>query len=251
MSSLLSLMHQFNTYRLNPPYAGSIPAEIRGISLPEDYRAFLQTHNGGSFTHHAHQSSTPVELFSLEDIQTGARYWQNGYLLGSEHNLIRDHQDFYMMTVTDEAGLPIGDGEALYQAFYDSHLVIGIRGDPSSRESDYVDLLAIDRFGRYVFLCDGDAEELGRHEFGTIIRETAHPYTCYSTCLYESPDGLIEVTDGKGKYRIVSPDRLEILRKQYDCYRTTGMIHPAQWEYDWVGDSLTNLFVYILSGELD
>lgn len=236
---------------------------LRGIALSRDYIDFLRLHNGGSFSNPNDDDSNRLVLFSLEEIRKGDCYRdEDGYWLGSARSQLREYQNMDTNTVTTPNGVSCEDSAALYQAFYDDHVVIGYYETQSRDGVPYVDLIAIDREGYYRVLCDGDAEKLGRHEFGTYVKTNFGGYVKYSVCLYESPIGLLDGSgsfDGK-RYRIVDHSEIEERKKEYDYYRGCGLDEDPRWDYDfrdtehddqcgWKGASVKDLFEFLLSRE--
>ena len=258
------LFRQCASFRLNPPYQGEKVSEIRGIAIPRDYIDFLRLHNGGTFSNPNAEDENQLVLFSLEDIQKGDCYRdEDGYWLGSRRSQTHEYQNMDTNTVTTPNGVACEDSTALHQAFFDDHVVIGYYETESRDSTPYVDLIAIDREGNYRTLCDSDAEELGRHEFGTYVKTAFGGYVKYHACLYESPMGLLDAgrgSDGKG-YRIVDHSEIEVWKKKYDYYRGYGLVESPHWEYNfwnadhddrygWKGASMRDLFDFFLSGEM-
>lgn len=264
MDTYQELFEQCKPYQLNPHYAGEEVHEIRGIALPMDYMEFLRLHNGGTFSNPNNEDDNRMVLFSLEEIQKGECYKdEDGYLLGSAYSQTHEYQNIDTQTVTTSNGIPCEDSDALYQAFYDEHIVIGFYEEGSRSATSYTDIIAIDREGYYRVICDGYVEELGRHEFGTHVKTDVGGYVKYHTCLYESPMGLLDpsgVHDGKA-YRIVDRSELEIRKKKYEYYRFIRQEDGPHWEYqywitdqdeydEWKGSSVKNLFTFFLSGRM-
>lgn len=258
------LFMKCSPFQLNPPYQGEEISMLWGIVLPQDYVDFLRLHNGGSFSNPNDEDANRLVLFSLEEIQKGDCYRdKDGYWLGSRRSQTHEYQNMDTNTNTTPNGIACEDSTALYQAFFDDHIVIGYYKTESGDSAPYVDLIAIDREGNYRVLCDGDAEELGRHEFGTYVKTDFGGYVKYNVCLYESPMGLLEVCcapDGKN-YRIVDRSEIEAWKKKYDYYRPYGLVKTPCWEYNfwdadhgdqygWKGTSVKDLFAFFLSGEL-
>ena len=264
MSHYEELFQKCEPFRLNPPYQGEEISEIRGIVLPQDYIDFLRLHNGGTFSNPNDEDENQLVLFSLEEIQKGDCYRdEDGYWLGSRRSQTHEYQNMDTNTDTTPNGVACEDSTALHQAFCDDHIVIGFYEQKSGDSTPYVDLIAIDREGNYRTLCDGDAEELGRHEFGTYVKTAFGGYVKYNVCLYESPMGLLDANCGShGKnYRIVDRSEIEIWKKKYDRYRAYGLEENPHWaynfwdadhddQYGWKGISLKELFAFFLSGEM-
>lgn len=264
MSTYLELFEHCKPYQLNPPYQGEEIRGVRGIALPQDYIDFLRLHNGGSFSNPNDEDAIRLVLFSLEEILKGDCYRdEDGYWLGSHRSQTHEYQNIDTQTVTTPNGVACEDSTALHQAFYDDHIVIGFYEEESGDSTPYVDLIAIDREGNYRTLCDGDAECLGRHEFGTYVNTAFGGYVKYHACLYESPMGLLDAScgpDGKG-YRIADRLALDVWKKKYDYYRPYGIVENPHWEYNvwnadyddkkgWKGTSMKALFAFFLSGEI-
>ena len=264
MSAYDELFMKCAPFQLNPPYQGEETSMIRGIVLPQDYIDFLCLHNGGSFSNPNDDDDNRLVLFSLEEIINGDCYKdKDGYWLGSRRSQTHEYQNMDTNTVTTLNGIACEDSTALHQAFYDDHIVIGYYETESRDSTPYVDLIAIDREGNYRALCDGDAEDLGRHEFGTYIKTGFGGYVKYRACLYESPMGLLDASrgpDGKG-YRIVDRSALDVWKKKYDYYRPYGIVENPHWDYNfwnadhddqygWKGTSMKELFAFFLSGEM-
>lgn len=172
MSHYDELFMKCSPFLLNPPYQGEAISEIRGIVLPQDYIDFVRLHNGGAFSTPNDEDENQLVLFSLEEIQKGDCYRdEDGHWLGSRHSQTHEYQNIDTHTVTTPNGIACEDSTTLLQAFFDDHIVIGFYEQKSGDSAPYVDLIAIDREGNYRALCDGDAEELGRHEFGTYINQ--------------------------------------------------------------------------------
>ena len=198
-------------------------------------------------------------LFSLEEIQKGDCYRdEDGYWLGSAFSRTHEYQNIDTQTVTTPNGVDCEDSRSLYHAFYDDHIVIGFYEQESGSLTPLADLLAIDREGNYRSICDGDVEELGRHEFGTCEKTDFGGYVKYHACLYESPMGLLDASrgpDGKD-YRIVDRSEIEVWKKKYDYYRSYGLDENPHWEYNfrdgtpWKGSSMKELFEFFLIGEM-
>ena len=187
MSAYDELFMKCAPFLLNPPYRGEIVSGIRGIALPQDYIDFLRLHNGGRFSNPNDGEENRLVLFSLEEIIKGDCYKdEDGYWLGSHRSQSREYQNMDTNTITTPNGVTCEDSVALHQAFFDDHVVIGFCETASGGAAPYVDLIAIDRDGNYRELCDGDAEELGRHEFGTYVKTDFGGYVKYHACLYES-----------------------------------------------------------------
>lgn len=256
MGKYEAYLRQFQQVQLNPPYAGEEILQIRGIALPEDYRRFLRAHNGGVLR----QDDSRLVIFSLEEILKGDCFRDDeGYYLGSARSQSQEYQNPDTQTCTTPNGISCEDSKALYQAFYDDHVVIGYREKEASAGYPYVTLIAIDRAGNYRMLCDGDGENLGRYEFGTCVKTPFGGYVRYDVCLYESPMGLLEVRAGSGDklYRIVSPDTLEEWKKKYSFFRKYGLQKNPHWEYDildaehsdekgWRGNTMEEVFSFCL-----
>ena len=264
MSAYDELFVKCSPFQLNPPYRGEEVSMIREIALPQDYINFLRLHNGGSFSNPNDDDANRLVLFSLEEIQKGDCYRdEDGYWLGSRRSQTHEYQNMDTNTNTTPNGVDCEDSTALHQAFFDDHVVVGYYETESRDSTPYVDLIAIDRKGNYRVLCDGDAEELGRHEFGTYVKTVFGGYVKYHACLYESPMGLLDAgrgSDGKG-YRIVDHSEIEVWKKKYDYYRGYGLVENPHWEYNfwnadhddrygWKGTSMKDLFAFFLSGEL-
>jgi len=264
MSYYEELFQKCTPFRLNPPYLGEEISEIRGIALPKDYIAFMSLHNGGTFSNPNDEDANRLVLFSMEEIIKGDCYRdEDGYWRGSARSQTQAYQNMDTQTVTTPNGIACEDSTALHQAFFDDHIVIGFYEQESSNSTPYIDLIAIDREGNYRVLCDGDAEDLGRHEFGTYVKTAFGGYVKYHACLYESPMGLLDVSrgpDGKG-YRIVDRSEIEIWKRKYDYYRPYGLVENPHWDYNfwdadhddqygWKGTSVKDLFAFFLSGEL-
>lgn len=245
--------------QLNPPYRGEEIQEIRGIPLPRDYVNFLRLHNGGTFANPNDENAIRLVLLSLEQIQRGDCYKdEDGYWLGSAFSQTHEYQNIDTQTVTTPNGVDCEDSRRLYHAFYDDHIVIGFYEQESGSLTPLVDLIAIDREGNYRSICDGDVEELGRHEFGTYVKTDFGGYVKYHACLYESPMGLLDASrgpDGKD-YRILDRSEIEVWKKKYDYYRSYGLDENPHWEYDfwdgtpWKGSSMKELFEFFLSREM-
>lgn len=251
-------------YELNPPYEGVEIREIRGISLSQDYIEFMRAHNGGTFSNPNDADAIQLVLFSLEEVQKGDCYRdEDGYWLGSRRSQFHEYQNIDTQTVTTPNGIACEDSTALHQAFFDDHIVIGFYEQESRDSTPYVDLIAIDREGNYRAICDGDAENLGRHEFGTYVKTAYGGYVKYNVCLYESPMGLLNANrgpDGKN-YQIVDRSKIEVWKKKYDYYRPDGIVENPHWDYNfwdadhddkygWKGTSMRDLFAFFLSGEM-
>lgn len=264
MSHYEELFQKCAPFQLNPPYQGEEISEIRGIALPQDYIDFLRLHNGGTFSNPNGDDSNRLVLFSLEEIIKGDCYKdEDGYWLGSRRSQSQEYQNMDTNTDTTPNGVACEDSEALHQAFLDDHIVIGFCEEESRDSTPYVDLIAIDREGNYRALCDGDAEELGRHEFGTYVKTAFGGYVKYHACLYESPMGLLDVNgsfDGK-RYRVVDRSEIDVWKKKYGYYRGYGLVENPHWEYNfwdadhddqygWKGTSMGELFEFFLSGEM-
>ena len=264
MSHYEELFQKCAPFQLNPPYQGEEIRWVRGIALPQDYMDFLRLHNGGTFSNPNDDDTNRLVLFSLEEIQKGDCYRdEDGYWLGSRRSQTHEYQNMDTNTVTTPNGVTCEDSTALHQAFFDEHIVIGFYEQESGESTPYVDLIAIDRAGNYRALCDGDAEELGRHEFGTYVNTAYGGYVKYHVCLFESPMGLLDAnlgSDGKN-YRIVDRSEIEIWKKKYDRYRAYGLEENPHWaynfwgadhddQYGWKGISLKELFAFFLSGEM-
>ena len=264
MSHYDELFQKCASFQLNSPYQGGEISEIRGIALSRDYIDFLRLHNGGSFSNPNDDDSNRLVLFSLEEIQKGDCYRdEDGYWLGSRRSQTHEYQNMDTNTVTTPNGVTCEDSTALHQAFFDDHVVIGFYETESGESTPYVDLIAIDREGNYRVLCDSDAENLGRHEFGTYVKTAFGGYVKYHTCLYESPMGLLDVNGSfHGKhYRIADRSEIEVWKKKYDYYRPYGLVDSPRWEYNfwnadhddqygWKGTSVKDLFEFFLSGEM-
>ena len=251
-------------HRLNPPYEGEETGRIRGITLPADYISFMYLHNGGVFSNPCDHDGSRLVLFSLEEIQRGSCYHdEDGYWLGAAYSQTHDDQNIDTQTVTTYHGIGCDDSTALHQAFYDEHLVIGFCEKESGSATPWIDLIAVDREGNYRVICDGDVEELGRHEFGIYVKTEFGGYMAYRNCLYESPIGLLDTrynADSKG-YRIADRSEIAAWKKKYDAYRTYGLVDMPQWKYgNWYekdgslnrtkGYSMHELFQFFLSGEM-
>lgn len=261
MGTYQELFEQYKPYQLNSPYTGEEIREIRGIVLPRDYMDFMRLHNGGTFTNPNTEDENRLVLFALEEIQKGDCYKdEDGYWLGSAYSQTHEYQNIDTQTETTPNGIACEDSTALYQAFYDDHIVIGYSETEAGDSVPYVDMIAIDRNGNYRVLCDGDAENVGRHEFGTYVKTGFGGYVKYHTCLYESPMGLLDVNgsfNGKS-YRIVDRSEIEVWKKKYSYYRPYGLVENPRWEYDcwdaehddeygWKGNSMKDLFAFFLS----
>ncbi len=264
MSHYGELFRKCAPFRLNPPYRGEEVSMIRGIALPQDYIDFLCLHNGGTFSNPNDEDANLLVLFSLEEIQKGDCYRdEDGYWLGSRRSQTHEYQNMDTNTDTTPNGVSCDDSTALHQAFYDDHIVIGFYEQESGDSTPYVDLIAIDREGNYRALCDGDAEELGRHVFGTYVKTDFGGYVKYNVCLYESPMGLLDASrcpDGNG-YRIIDRSVLDVWKEKYDYCRAYGLDEDPHWDYNawnaehddqygWKGTSMKDLFAFFLSGEL-
>ena len=264
MSRYEELFQKCVPFRLNPPYQGEEISEIRRIALPQDYIDFLRLHNGGTFSNPNDEDAIRLVLFSLEETIKGDCYKdEDGYWRGSARSQTQAYQNMATQTVTTPNGVVCVDATALYQAFYDDHIVIGFYEQESGDSTPYVDLIAIDREGNYRALCDSDAEELGRHEFGTYVKTDFDGYVKYHACLYESPMGLLDARrgpDGKA-YKIVDRSEMEVWKKKYDYYRSYGLDENPHWDYNfwdadhddqygWKGTSMEDLFAFFLSGEM-
>lgn len=235
MSAYEELFQKCAPFQLNPPYQGEEIRWVRGIALPQDYMDFLRLHNGGTFSNPNDDDTNRLVLFSLAEIQKGDCYRdEDGYWLGSRRSQTHEYQNMDTNTDTTPNGVTCEDSTALYQAFYDDHIVIGFFEQESGDSAPYVDLIAIDREGNYRTLCDGDAEELGRHEFGTYVKTAFGGYVRYHACLYESPMGLLDAnrgSDGKN-YRIVDRSEIEIWKRKYDYYYPYGLGENPHWDYN-------------------
>ena len=258
------LFMKCSPFQLNPPYQGGEISEIRSIVLPQDYIDFLRLHNGGTFSNPNDDGANRLVLFSMEEIQKGDCYRdEDGYWLGARRSQTHEYQNMDTNTDTTPNGVACEDSTALHQAFYDDHSVIGFFEKESGDSTPYVDLIAIDREGNYRALCDGDAECLGRHEFGTYVNTAYGGYVKYHVCLYESPMGLLDANRGSDEknYRIVDRSEIEIWKRKYDYYRPYGLDDNPHWDYNawnaehddqygWKGTSMKELFAFFLSGEL-
>lgn len=125
MSDYDELFQKCAPFQLNPPYQGGEISMLRGIALSRDYIDFLRLHNGGSFSNPNDDDSNRLVLFALEEIQKGDCYRdEDGYWLGSARSQLREYQNMDTNTVTTPNGVSCEDSAALYQAFYDDHVVI-------------------------------------------------------------------------------------------------------------------------------
>lgn len=264
MDTYQEIFEQCRPCQLNSPYRGEDIGEIRGIALPREYMAFLRLHNGGTFSNPNDDDAIKLVLFSLEEILKGDCYkLENGIWLGSEKSWRSEYQNSDTNTVTDCHGIDCVEAQSLYEAFYDDHIVIGFYESGDDESDPYVNLLAIDREGNYRSICDGDIEELGRHEFGTHVKTAHGGYAKYSVCLFETPMGLLDAnrgSDGKG-YQILDRSEIEIRKKKYDYYSPYGLEENPHWDYNfwdaehddkkgWKGSSMRDLFAFFLSGEM-
>lgn len=264
MSHYDELFQKCVPFQLNPPYQGEEISTIRGIAIPQDYMDFLRLHNGGSFSNPNDEGENRLVLFSLEEIMKGNCYKDEaGYWLGSCRSQTHEYQNMDTNTDTTPNGVACEDSTALHHAFFDDHIVIGFYEQVSGDSTPYVDLIAIDRDGYFRTLCDGDAEHLGRHEFGTYVETAFGGYVKYHVCLYESPMGLLDASrssDGK-IYRIVNRSEIEVWKNKYDYYRPYGIVENPHWDYSfwnadhddqygWKGTSMKDLFAFFLSGEM-
>ena len=171
-----SLFAGFSEITLMPPCGDKVPDAIRGIRLPREYAEFLAEHDGARLVYDRSSLELDpmyVELFSVSDMLTGARYRDSfGGYLGSELTMREDFQNPHVGMRTTANGTPYDDAPELFKRFYDDHLVIGCAWSPWDDDVRYIAPLAISRDGAYILAYD-DHIERGAPEAwrGASLRE--------------------------------------------------------------------------------